>query len=301
MTDLNQLGGLPPKRKMGEIDTENVSSSMLVNNTDNIEQTVLHTNQIEPPAPTYNNIPTEIIDLPSKGLLYTPGSELSKGQIRMKYMTAREEDILTNQVLIKKGTVLDELFKSMIVSPIKYEDLLIGDKNAIIVWARILSYGATYDIQVTTPSGKQMDVSVNLEDLKYKQIDESLITPGQNRFKFTTPKTNNVIEFKLLTVKDDREIDERQTALKKIGEQAALTTRLKQMILSVDGNNTPGYINQFISERFLASDSRDFRKYINEIQPNMDMSVELIDEETGNSFRTPVTIGLNFFWPDAES
>jgi len=86
-------------------------------------------------------IPTETVELPSKGLLYPEGSELAKGTIEMKYMTAREEDILTNQSYIQNGTVLDKLMKSLIVSKINYDDLLIGDKNAIMVAARVLGYG----------------------------------------------------------------------------------------------------------------------------------------------------------------
>ena len=89
-------------------------------------------------------LPTEIIDLPSKGLLYPEDSELAKGILEMKYMTAKEEDILTNQSYIRNGTVLDRLMKSLIVSKINYDDLLIGDKNAIMVAARILGYGSEY-------------------------------------------------------------------------------------------------------------------------------------------------------------
>lgn len=284
MTDLNQL---PEKKKMDIKPTQEVENVMV--NGQSFEK-----------ISTTNQIPHEIIDLPSKGLLYPPGSELSKGQIKMKYMTAKEEDILTNQTLIKKGTVLDELFKSLIVSHIDYGDLLIGDKNAIIVWSRILSYGAQYDIQVTTPSGKTQEVTVNLEELKTKQIDESLITPGQNIFKFTTPRGKNEIEFKLLTNKDQWEIDNRIAGLKKIGQQSNLTVRLRQMILSVDGNSDKMFINDFINTRFLAMDSRAFRQYIEKVQPDIDMTIELTDEETGEPFRSNVTVGLDFFWPDAQ-
>ena len=91
-----------------------------------------------------NKIPTEIIDLPSKGLLYSKDNPLSSGKIEMKYMTAKEEDILTNSALIQKGTVIDEVVKSLIVTKINYDDLLIGDKDALMVAARVLGYGKDY-------------------------------------------------------------------------------------------------------------------------------------------------------------
>ena len=88
--------------------------------------------------------PTEVIDLPSKGVLYPKDNPLSSGKIEMKYMTAREEDILTNQNYIKNGTVIDELLKALIVSKINYNDLITGDKNAIMLAARVLGYGKDY-------------------------------------------------------------------------------------------------------------------------------------------------------------
>ena len=93
--------------------------------------------------------PTEVIDLPSKGLVYPESNPLSSGTVELKYMSAKEEDILTNQNFIEKGTVIDKLLQSMIVSKINYDDLILGDKNAILVAARILGYGADYSVEVT--------------------------------------------------------------------------------------------------------------------------------------------------------
>ena len=107
--------------------------------------------------------PTEQVTLPSKGLLYPEDSPLRKGTIEMKYMTAREEDILSNQNYIENGTVIDKLLKSLIVTPgINYNDLLIGDKNALLVAARILGYGADYDFEL---DGEEYNVDLTtLED-----------------------------------------------------------------------------------------------------------------------------------------
>ena len=97
---------------------------------------------------TSYKFPSEMVTLPSKGLLYPEDSPLRKGEIEMKYMTAREEDILTNQNLIQNGTVIDKLLQALIITPINYNDLLVGDKNAIMVAARILAYGKEYKVAV---------------------------------------------------------------------------------------------------------------------------------------------------------
>lgn len=253
----------------------------------------------QPIAVNTVSVPEEQVDLPSGGYMYPEGSELSKGFVQMKYMTAREEDILTNENFIRQGVVLDKLFESLITSPIKYSDLLIGDRNAIMIAARILSYGSTYTITVNTPSGQSMEVDVDLTELIPKEFNVDNIIKGQNVFTYTLPNSGNVIKFKLLTVQDERDIDNTLKAWKKIKRSGNLTARLRQMILSVNGDENKGHIAQWIDNNFLVSDTRAFRKYVNEIQPNLDFELELVDEETGNSFRQEFTPGLDFFWPDA--
>lgn len=260
-------------------------------------------NEIEKPDNNINfiNIPTEQVDLPSRGLLYSKENVLSQGFVNMKYMTAREEDILTNENLITQGKALDKLFESLITTkPMKYGDLLIGDRNAILVAARILSYGHEYKIKTTTPSGNEEEFSVDLTKIKPKELNEEIITPGVNEFTFTTPKSGNVIVFKLLTVQDEREIENRLAQWKKMNKFGTLTARLRQMIISVDGDTNAGHIAQWIDNQFLATDTRAFRKYINQIQPNLNFEIELYDGVTGDSFREDFTPGLDFFWPDAK-
>jgi len=244
--------------------------------------------------------PTQMVELPSKGLLYPEDNPLSKGVIELKYMTAREEDILTTESYIKQGVVLDKLFQSLIVDKsINYDSILLGDRNAIMIASRIYGYGEIYKFEVTAPSGKKQPVSLDLNELKAKEFDEDLITPGVNEFTYTTPFGKNVIKFKLLTVGDERIIDERLKKHKTPGSKdSKLTTRLFQMIIDVDGKTEPPYIRSFIENQLRALDSRAFREYINTIQPNVDMSIELVDEETDEPFQATVSIGLDFFWPD---
>jgi hypothetical protein len=236
-------------------------------------------------------LPTETIELPSKGLLYPEDSELAKGIIEMKYMTAKEEDILTNQSYISNGTVLDKLMKSLIVSKINYDDLLIGDKNAIMVASRILGYGNDY----TFTYGNE-EQTVDLTTLDNKQLNESLFASRTNEFEFTLPKSKNTVTFKLLTHKDEQDINHELEGLKKINKDASpeLSTRLKHMILSINGERDRKVIREFVDGFLLAQDSRALREYVREIQPDVDLTFF----PNGSNTRVSLPIGLKFFWPD---
>jgi hypothetical protein len=236
-------------------------------------------------------IPTEIVELPSQGLIYPESSPLSSGEIEMKYMTAREEDILTNQNYISKGTVLDELVKSLIVSDIDYEDLIIGDKNAVLVAARILGYGKDYKF---TFGGEEYNI--DLTAIEDKPLNTSLFKKGINEFKFTLPSSGDNITFKLLTGKDEKKVIAELEGLKKINKNASaeLSTRLKYIITSINGNQDQKDIREFVDNYFLARDSRALREYIKEVQPDVDLTFF----PNGSNEKVSIPVGLNFFWPD---
>jgi hypothetical protein len=242
-----------------------------------------------------HQFPAEEVTLPSKGLLYPEGSSLRKGIIEMKYMTAKEEDILTNQNLIANGTVIDKLLQALIISPINYNELLSGDKNAILIAARILGYGSDYSF---TYRGEE--VNIDLSEVKDKPLDESLVVDGKNEFKFTLPVSEKEITFKLLTHGDEIAIERELKGLKKINKNASneLSTRLKHIILSVDGDYESKTIRNFVDTEFLAKDARELRNYIKEIQPSVDLSYDYEDAR-GNITKIDIPVGVNFFWPDA--
>ena len=235
--------------------------------------------------------PTEIVDLPSKGLVYPESNPLSSGKIEMKYMTAKEEDILTNQNYINKGTVLDELIKSLIVSDVKYEDLIVGDKNALLVAARILGYGKDYKFEW---GGEEYNI--DLTTIEDKLINEKLFVKGKNEFSFTLPSTGLEITFKLLTGADEKKINAELEGLKKINKNISpeLSTRLKYMITSVGSNRETKDIRQFIDNQLLARDSRALREYIKEVQPDVDLTFF----PDGSDTKVSIPVGLSFFWPD---
>ena len=235
--------------------------------------------------------PTEIVDLPSKGLVYPESNPLSSGKVEMKYMTAREEDILTNQNYISKGTVLDELIKSLIVSDVKYEDMIVGDKNALLVAARILGYGKEYKFEW---GGEEYNI--DLTTIEDKPLNEKLFIKGVNEFNFTLPSTGVPITFKLLTGADERKINAELEGLKKINKNLSpeLSTRLKYMITSIGDNRESKDIRQFVDNQLLARDSRAFREYIKEVQPDVDLTFF----PDGSDTKVSIPIGLSFFWPD---
>jgi hypothetical protein len=241
-------------------------------------------------------LPTEMVELPSKGLLYPEDHPLAEGKIEIKYMTAKEEDILTNQNYIKQGIVIDKLLQSLIITKFNYNDLLIGDKDAIMMAARILGYGKDYKFYYLGE-----DITVDLTTLKEKSLDESkILEKGKNEFKYELPHTGNVITFKLLTNKDDKDIDAELEGLKKINknDNPELTTRLKHMILSINGDYDAKTIRSFVDTAFLARDSKAFREYYNEISPGVETKIkyefiEGVEEDVNIQF------GTTFFWPDA--
>jgi hypothetical protein len=246
-------------------------------------------------------IPTETVTLPSKGLVYSETSPLSSGEIEMRYMSAKDEDILTNINFIKQGTAVDKLLKSLIVSPIDIDDLITGDKNAILFAARILGYGKDYDIKFRNEStGKDENYTVDLTTLKEKELDETLFEKGKNEFKFALPKSGNVITFKLLTGKDEKAIDAELKGLQKVDPNGSFegTTRLKHMITSINGKADQASIRDFVDNLLLAPDSRSFKKYYNEISPDIDTEIT-IEKDGYVQEGVVIPININFFWPDA--
>jgi hypothetical protein len=239
--------------------------------------------------------PTEMVDLPSKGLFYPESHPLASGKVEMKYMTAKEEDILTNKSYIEKGTVIDKLLQSLLVTQFDYNDLLLVDKNAIMIAARVLGYGKDYEFMY---KGEQCTVDLSI--LEPNLIDENLWKKGKNEFSYTLPTTGHVITFKLLTHGDEKKISDEIKGLQKIYKDTnpELTTRLKHIILSVDGDVESRTIRQFVDNNLLARDARSFREYVRSVTPEIEIKFDF-EGSNGVEEGATVPIGLNFFWPDA--
>ena len=245
--------------------------------------------------------PTEVVDLPSKGYFYPEDNPLSSGQIEIKYMTAREEDILTSQNLITKGIVLDKLLESLVVDKkIDLNSMLIGDKNALFIASRVLAYGKEYTFDYIDNTGLSKEHTHDLTKLKDKKIDFSKHEKGKNLFSFKLLHAERTIEFKLLTDGDEREVGKEVEALSKVsgGVTKEVTTRYKKMIISVDGNSEQAFVNNFVDNEFFTQDSQAFRTHYQEITPDIDMDIVIDDGGEGVEITVPMTV--RFFWPSVK-
>jgi len=247
--------------------------------------------------------PTEIIDLPSKGKVYPQGHPLSKGTIEIKYMTAKEEDILASQNLIRKGVVLDKLFESVVVEEgVQTGDILIGDKNAILLATRILGYGPQYDVEVNDPfTGETQKVAIDLSKIQIKEVDDSLLN-SDNKYEFELPIGKKKIIFKLLTHKDEKDIQAEIQAMQRLskdkdGASAEVSTRLRYMIQDIDGNTDRGFINNFVKNNLLARDTRALRNYVAKISPDLDLKFNFTSDITGDTEALDIPLGAGFFYP----
>ena len=240
-------------------------------------------------------LPTEQVELPSKGLLYPEDNPLASGVVEMKYMTAKEEDILTNTNYLNNGTAVDKLLRSLLVDKkIRFNDLLIGDKNAIMVAARILSYGKDYHFTYNNE-----EHVIDLSTLKSQHPDPKVVKDRKNEFAFKLPNTDNTVTFKLLSHDDENNIDKEVAGLKKIDKtsSAESSTRLKHMITSVNGLTEKKDIRDFVDNYMLAKDARALRQYYGQIAPDVLFKTTILNEDGGEEdINIPIT--LKFFWPD---
>ena len=241
--------------------------------------------------------PSEVIDLPSEGKVYPKDSPLSNGKIEVKYMTAREEDILTSQNLIKKGIVIDRLIDSLILTNgVKTSDLVLGDKNAVMVAARVLAYGPEYTCEITHPkTGEKLTETFNLADCPFKKLPKDVT---ENNFEVELPVSKKKIKFSLLTGKQEELIAKDLKASKKTGTGVSpeLTTRLRYLIKEVDGDSSQSVINQ-TAVNMLARDSMFLRAELTKVAPDIELNQEI---EIGDDVVTvDIPMTTEFFWPKA--
>ena len=245
------------------------------------------------------DFPTEVITLPSEGKVYPESNPLSRGTVEIKYMTAKEEEILASQNLIKKGIVLDKLFESIIVDKdINPSDIIVGDKNAIMLATRILAYGPSYEVEIYNSRDEKETVKIDLSKVQTKEIDTSILR-RDNRYNFKTPSGYNLV-IKLLSHGDEQKVDEEIKALSKFnknGISAELTTRYRFIIVEVDGKSDTKSIVDFINNKFVTRDTRALREFIKIFQPDIVMEYEYEDPESGEKEVRPIPMGVGFFYP----
>jgi hypothetical protein len=261
--------------------------------------------QAPPPSQKQEvTFPTEVIELPSKGFFYKENDPLSSGKVELKMMTAKEEDILTSENLIKKGVVLDKLLESLIVDKsIKIENILIGDKNALYVAARRLAYGDNYGPVgvVCKNCREESKIDINLAELKDKDFDFSKYSKAENSLSFTLPYSKKLVTVKLATTLEEQQIENELKSISKLnkgGQSAEITTRLKHVITSIDGNTDKVFIRKFVDTELLSRDSIELRKFIRQNSPDLDMTFNFTCPNCNSDDRSEVPMTVQFFWPN---
>jgi hypothetical protein len=253
------------------------------------------------PKSTYQ-VPVELIALPSKGLVYPVGHPLANEEsVEIKAMTAKEEDILTSRALLKNGTVITQLLKSCILNRlVDPDDMLSGDKNAVLIGIRVTGYGENYSAKITCPHcTKEYENTFNLSKLKVKSLGAQPLAPNMNLFEYTLPSTGARVVFKLLNGHDEAELAKILESKKKLGNQIdnSVTGRLFQSIVEINGETNKQKLATII-QNMRAMDARSLRKYMDDIEPSVDLKQEVVCPSCDEQSEVVMPLGMSFLWPD---
>ncbi len=250
-----------------------------------------------------DKFPTEVIELPSKGYFYSEENPLSSGKVFLRYMTSKHEDILLSKNLVQKGVVIDVLLKELIATKgVNYDEILLGDKNAILFSSRVLAYGNNYLFESECKYCKNFsEHNINLLDLKYKEIDFSKFQKGIREIDFQLPYSKVNVTLKLLNSKDERELNEELKSLKKIsmktGIDSEISTRIRKMICAINGDSSYKTINKFVIEDLLSRDSLAIRNFMNKVSPDIELEILVNCENCYKDNKIFLPISTEFFWP----
>jgi hypothetical protein len=224
-----------------------------------------------------SKLPSIIVDLPSKGLIYPESSLLRQGKIEIRYMTAYDEDILTNSSYIQTGIVFDKLLESIIISPIAIEDIAPSDRDALVIYSRIVSYGAEYPVMIQDPKTKnQLERIVDLNNLLHKPFNLTADENGEFDYAFGSNKLKFAYNVRLK-------------------ENITITELMSLIITEINGNRSKQDIEAFIRHEFLARDAKQFREYFANNTPGLDFKYEF-EGEDGSTFIAPFPVKSDLFW-----
>jgi hypothetical protein len=284
----------------------------------NNQQRLGNTDASDASSQTENNnqlsfsVPTEFVDLPSKGIYYPEDHPLhGVDSVEIKHMTAKEEDILASESLIRKGVAIDRMLQSLLIdNNLKVKDLLVGDKNALTVAARITGYGSDYATKVSCPAcGTVQEFEFDLEEQTSKgaafdreELNEKLEgveMTKQGTFLVKLPKSGHTVELKMLTGVDEEKLEKFQKSKAKNnnGQSTILTDTMKTITIAVDGINERAQINNFV-ENMPALDSRYLRGVYQQLVPNIDMTQEFTCNKCDHTQALEVPVTTDFFWPE---
>ena len=246
-------------------------------------------------VPEEYRTPYDIIELPSQGILY----KNNKKSVKVEYLTAMDESVISSPNISSGNKLIDILITRKVKDlGFSSEDLLVGDRTALMVFLRVTAFGEDYTQLVFHPEkGDFVEAIIDLSTLSQKKLT---IKPDENgEFEFLLPKTNKKVTFTLLTGKDEEIVDLKDNEFKKRdpdGISNKLVFLLEQQIKSVDGDRDKIRISNVI-KKLPIIDTRSLRKYINEITPGLDFKT-IARTQGGESLNTFLRFGSNFFWPE---
>lgn len=242
--------------------------------------------------PNYNS-PFDVIQLPSKGKFY----KNKKANVRIGYLTTSDESILTSPNILQSGDFLSILINRKILEPdLHYNDLITGDRNAIMIWLRATAYGEMYPVTLFDEDDIPFDTEINLNELK--TVELSVEPDSEGLFSFQLPLSKNIIKFKILTCGDDDEIEKLLAKDRKNGELINKSNkyRIDRMVVDVDGNKDKVFIRDFM-DNIRIPDNKKFIEYLEKIDCGIDLNIT-VRTPGGGSIKTFLPLNLNFFWPD---
>lgn len=235
----------------------------------------------------------DLVPLPSKGKLYKGVRE----SVKVSYMTGSDENILTSPNLVQSGKFLEILISRNLLEPnLKYKDLHVGDRNALMIWLRASAFGNIYNVSVYNDKYEPVEGEVDLSELKYKPLGAE---PDENGlFDFKCPVSGDMLKFKFLTAGDEDEIEAKLAEETKNGIEVnnRSTYTLHKQIVGVNGDFNSSNVKKFI-ENMRIGDIKAFRKYVDNIESGIDLQVQ-VRTSGGESISTFLPIESSFFWPD---
>ena len=249
------------------------------------------------------SVPRDFVMITSKGRIYTQSSPLHNvEEVEVRHLTAADEDILTSRALLRSGKAIDTMLSNVLMNKsINVEELISGDKNAILTFLRITGYGPEYPVEIDCPScGENIKYEFDLSKLTMKFLDIEPTAAGENKFNFLLPSGVEV-DFKLLNSAEDAKITEEQDKLKRTTNsplERNVTTKYKHQIIAVNGNEEQITINNFVDTMNLR-DSRAFRTFLEELEPDVNMEQDFKCRMCGHTEEVEIPVTTGFFWPES--
>ena len=232
-----------------------------------------------------SKVPGHIVKLPSFGRVYPESSPLRSGTVEIRYMTAYDEDILMNTSYINENVVYEKLIDSLLLTTgVQSSEISNQDLDAIIIMARIHSYGEKYPVRVTDPvTNKVLDREIDLSEIEFKKFE--LESDANGEFEYVRSDNGDVIKFKYLSSKETKELD----------DDHMISGITSKAIQAINDNRDKNYINDYVKYEFIGKESRAFRKYMTDNIYGLDMNYKF-EGESGDTFTAGFQIGSDIFW-----